>query len=106
MTPGATRDRLTKGVFLAKVPHNMSALLEDALIKAIAAESAEETLHKAAHERKIHTRALGLTQTDRADKAFELGLISEPMRDAILAAAAARALVIAVDDFDSETLRH
>lgn len=96
----ASRDRLAAGAFLTDSKGNMMSLLEDALIKSIAAEPVEKSLKMARQEKRIQ----GKTMDELANAAFSQQLISKEQLDIVLQAEAARSEVIAVDDFSSEDL--
>lgn len=97
LSPTASRYRLTDGAFVTNVNGNMLGLLEDALIKCIAAEPIEKIIKATIHEKSG-------TIDEQARLAFEQKAISKEQLDTVLAADAARKKVIAVDDFSSEEL--
>lgn len=96
LEPTPTRSRLSEGAFIANVPENMLAKVEDALIKVIAAESVEKKLKKASMP--------GSTSLAQAKLALDQKIISSKEFDIIRLAEEARSLVIAVDDFSPEEL--
>lgn len=100
MSPTATRRRLTEGTFVAQVKGNPLGVLEDALVKVIAAEPVEKIIKIAVQDR----RAVGSTITEQAKSAFAEKIISKEQLDIVLQAEAARSEVIAVDDFAPEDL--
>lgn len=96
LSPTASRDRLTAGIFKTKLPQNFLSLMEDALIKVIASESVEVKLKKQALR--------GDTILEKAKNALEEKIITTDEFDKIAAAEKAREQVIAVDDFSIEEL--
>lgn len=91
-----TRARLTEGAFLSNVSGNTLHLLEDALLKSIAAEPLLKIIKATAHEND--------TISEQAKRAFAEKIISEEQLNIVLSAEEARQKVIAVDDFTSEEL--
>lgn len=102
MAPTSARYRLTEGVYATATPGNMLAVVEDALIKAIAAEPIEKTIKTALHNGLI----LGETLIDQAKAANAQQLITEDELKIIYQAEEARSRVIAVDDFAPDELTH
>lgn len=100
MAPTASRFRLSAGAYVTAVKNNPLGLLEDALIKAIAAEPIEKIIKIAV---KDH-RASGTTMIEQAKSAFAEKIISKEQLDTVLQAEHARSEVIAVDDFSSEDM--
>lgn len=97
-----SRYRLTEGAFVSAVEGNMPAMLEDALVKTIAAEGVEKILKKAVSDGLIDND----TMSGRAKQAFVKQIINQDQLDMILVAEEARQKVIAVDDFTTEELMH
>ena len=97
-----SRYRLTEGAFVSAVEGNMPALLEDALVKTIAAENVEKILKKAVSDGLIDND----TMSGRAKQAFVKQIINQDQLDMVLQAEEARKKVIAVDDFTTEELTH
>ncbi|HSW69817.1 MAG TPA: acyl-CoA dehydrogenase [Gammaproteobacteria bacterium] len=95
-----SRYRLTEGAFVSAVPGNMPALLEDALMKAIAAEPIEKILKTAMSEGLLENGSMAIL----AKQAFAKQIINQDHLDIILQAEEARQIVIAVDDFAKEDL--
>ena len=102
MEPTATRARLSQGAFLTAVPSNMLALLDEALIKVLAAESVEKILKMAIQKGLLNEAH---TITEQAKLAFEKKYISETQLAILLEAEEARSKVIAVDDFAPDDIR-
>lgn len=103
VTPGPVRDFLTESVFVGSVSAGSPvALLNDALLKAIAAEVPLKKLHDLVRSRQVY----GFTPPVQAADALQKGLLSEAEHVCIMAAAAAREAVIAVDDFAGGALTH
>ncbi len=100
LEPTATRFRLSEGAFLTDVPGNMCAVLEDALIKVIAAEEVEKVVKQAVNDGLIKNDSL----PEQMKQAFEKKLISAGDLEIFYAAQEARLKVIAVDDFAPEEL--
>jgi acyl-CoA dehydrogenase len=93
--PSATRDRLTRGMFIAAAPDDPVALIEAALLAVVAADAIEGKLRAAV---KAGTLA-GATPQERLANALAAGLVSA---DDIAVLDRARELtdkVIQVDDF-------
>ncbi len=100
MTPGAARDRLTRGIYLDAVPNNVIAKLNDALLKSIAAEPIEKIIRAA----KLDSNSEALTLIELAEIALQQQLISNGQFKTIQEAEIARAEVIKVDDFSPDEL--
>ena len=98
--PSATRDRLTRGMFIAKKPDDPVALIEAALKAVIAADTVEATMKAATKAGKLTAGGNG----DRVREALERGIITA---DEVALLERARELtdrVIRVDDFAPESL--
>ena len=98
LTPGALRDRLTEGVYIPTDNSEPVARLDDALIKAVAAEPALRKLRTA-------VRAGTLPPGDpekHVDAGLAAGIVTEPEAAGIRAAINARKTVIQVDEFPPE----
>jgi len=95
-----SRYRLTEGAFVTAVEGNMPALLEDALVKTVAAEPIEKSLKTAVSEGLLESGNM----TALAKQAFAKQIINQDQLDIILQSEEARQKVIAVDDFASEDL--
>ncbi|VAX05212.1 Acyl-coenzyme A dehydrogenase FadE [hydrothermal vent metagenome] len=100
LSPSATRDRLTHGIFIASEPGEHSGLIEDALQKVVAAEAAEKSLHAAIKAGKISSDHATLIE-----QSIELNIISAEEGALIEASKAARNAVIQVDDFSEDELK-
>jgi acyl-CoA dehydrogenase len=100
MSATPSRYRLAEGAFLTDTKDNMMSILEDAMLKTIAAEPIEKTLKTAQHDKVIS----GSSMDELAKVAFSQQLISKEQLDIVLQAEAARREVVAVDDFASEDL--
>lgn len=100
LSPNESRKRLTQGIYTAPGPNNPIGLLEDTLIKILAAEPLDKQLHAALHDNKIH----GHTYPDQVHQAVAAGIFSTEEGEQLLAAHTARREVIAVDDFSSDDL--
>ncbi len=95
MTPGPTRQRLTRGVFISEREDDPVRLLESALAVAIAAEPAEAKLKRAQSSGKIARRYADQI----AAEGLQHGVIDQAEYDLIRRAAELRRKVIMVDDF-------
>lgn len=101
ISPTHTRVRLAEGAFTTYTKDNMLSLLDDALIKTIAAEPIEKTIKHAVHD---HLMLRDASIVEQANAAFAMQIISQEQLDVVLAAETARRKVIAVDDFSAEEL--
>jgi len=100
LAPTDSRQRLTAGLFATAVENNMLALVEDALLKAIAAEPVIKILREAVKNDFIAEDMPAV----EAKAAYEKQLISSEQLRLMLEAEAAREKVIAVDDFAGKDL--
>ncbi|MEO5333498.1 MAG: acyl-CoA dehydrogenase [Magnetococcus sp. YQC-5] len=91
MTPSATRDRLTHGIFLPDAAGEPLADLEDALVKIMAATPLEAKIRRAGHAGDLNA-------------ALAAGVVTELEASRVRAAARARSGCIQVDDFPSTVL--
>lgn len=101
MSPSATRDRLTDGVFIPDDLTNPIGLLEQALPRVIATEPLERRLHKTeiAGELKAGDMKTQLQQ------AVEQSIITAEEANELQAVRDMVAEIIAVDEFESDYLR-
>jgi len=95
LSPGALRDRLTEGVYIPSAGTEPVAQLDDALVKAIAADPALRKLRAAI---KAGTLQAGDPEA-RLEAGLAAGIVTEPEAAAVKAAMLARKAVIQVDDF-------
>ncbi len=95
-----SRYRLTEGAFVTAVPGNMPALLQDALLKTLAAEPVEKSLKVAVGEGVLESGNMSTL----AKQAFAKQIITQEQLDLVLQSEEARQLVIAVDDFSPNEL--
>jgi acyl-CoA dehydrogenase len=96
LAPGDVRDRLTRYIYVSHDPDDPTGLLEVALAKAVAAETAERKLDRAVRAgtvRRVHG-------TDWVGDAARLGVISDAEAAQLKELEALTARVIAVDHFD------
>ncbi len=93
--PSATRDRLTRGMFIADNPDDPLALIEAALTAGIAAEALDMRLRTAFKEGKI----AGTSQAERIASALAAGIVSAADIERIERARLLADRVIHVDDF-------
>lgn len=98
MTPGPTRQRLTRGVFISADENDPVRALEMALEAAIAAEPVEAKLRKAQQDGRIARRYADQV----ADEGLRNGVISQQEHDLLKRAAELRRKVIMVDDFPQD----
>jgi acyl-CoA dehydrogenase len=96
MTPGPTRDRLTRGVFISDNENDPVRTLESALTAVIAAEPVEAKLRQAQQAGRI---ARGHAAAEAGLKA---GVITPAEADLLKRAAELRRKVIMVDDFPKD----
>jgi acyl-CoA dehydrogenase len=98
LSPGALRDRLTEGVYIPVNNSEPVARLDDALIKAAAAEPALRKLRAA-----VKSGALPPGDPEvHVDAGLAAGIVSEPEAAGIKASITARKNVIQVDEFPPE----
>jgi len=98
--PSATRDRLTRGMFIADHPDDPLALIEAALTAGMAAEALDARLRTAFKEGKIG----GATQAERIASALAAGILSAADVERIERARLLADRVIHVDDFAPTTI--
>ncbi|WP_020678044.1 acyl-CoA dehydrogenase [Geopsychrobacter electrodiphilus] len=97
MEPGATRDRLTHGIFVPLELNEPLGRIEDALPKVIAAEAAEKKIRQGYNRGELPRQ-----NEPNLAAATAAGIISAAEQELIIAAEAARREVIRVDDFPQE----
>ncbi len=95
MEPSPLRDRLTAGIYLPGDLHEPLARIDDALVKVIAAETAEKKLREAQRQGRLS----GTTENELVEAGLAAGTITAEEAEAIRLASAARSEVIRVDDF-------
>lgn len=100
MMPSGSRDRLAAGAYLAAPGNNMLSILQDALLKTIAAEPIEKLIKTGVKDGSI----VGYTSDEQAQSALQNKIITQEQYDSYMAAEAARIKVISVDDFTSDEL--
>ena len=100
--PNEVRSRLTEGTFISDCPNNPVAQLEKALVKVIAAEPLEQKIYRAIRHQQLPNRPL----KELLEKALEKDLLTLEEQLCLKEAIEAREAIIAVDDFDKETLDH
>lgn len=100
LRPSAFRDRLTDGVYVNSDPDDRTGMLEDALIKVIAAEDIETRFIRA-EKKGVFTRRL---DRDAVADAIAAGVISEEEAEVLRVADRATDRVIKVDDFEPGVL--
>ncbi|WP_046166598.1 acyl-CoA dehydrogenase [Chromobacterium vaccinii] len=102
MEPGATRDRLTHGMYVPKSETDPVGVLEHALHAILATEPVEQKLRKLARDGKFKT----ITARERLAEALQTGLINQEEFDAVTRARKLKRDVIMVDDFDKKLDQH
>jgi len=99
LTPGDARDRLLRGMYMGHDPNHGYALLRDAFDKVIAAESTTHALRNAFNETVTEQNYPALL-----DRGLAAGIITEEQAATVRAAEAARAKLIAVDEFTPQEI--
>ena len=95
LEPSEVRDILTAGIFAPKDLSEPLGLLDDALVKVVAAEAVEQQLRQA-----MKSGALAIGDGGPVlEAAVQAGVISAAEAEVVRAAEAARNQVIQVDDF-------
>ncbi len=102
LSPETSRERLSHGAYLTADGTNMLGFLQDALLKAVAVEPIEKIIRNAHHDGLLSKGHF----LEQAQEALGKNIISQEQLNLIREAEAARAIVIAVDDFDAEELAH
>ncbi|MDX8378567.1 MAG: acyl-CoA dehydrogenase [Gallionella sp.] len=100
MQPGASRDRLTSGMYLPDDEHDAVGALEVALISTLECESLQAILHAARKSGQLKS----LEEVQRITEACDLGLINADQVVMLKRDYALRRKVIMVDDFSPEEL--
>jgi acyl-CoA dehydrogenase len=101
--PSAARDRLTAGMYISRSPDNPLALIERALMAAVAAEPIEAKLRAAAREGRIDGKLPPGAGLDAlVARAQAAGVITGVEGATVLAARDLTAKVIRVDDFAAD----
>ena len=104
LKPGASRDRLTAGVYLPDVDATKTSealgRLEFALRSVIAAEPAEKKLRQGLSAGKIYA----VSRAEQIQQALELQMITDDEARLLTTADAARREAIMVDDFSKQEL--
>ena len=99
--PSATRDRLTRGMFIASAPEDPVALIESALKAVIAAEEVESRIRGAVKAGRITAAA----NADRVSEAVANGIITSDDAAILERAQMLTDAVIKVDDFAPTSVR-
>ncbi|GAB3250945.1 acyl-CoA dehydrogenase [Chitinimonas naiadis] len=102
MQPGASRDRLTRDVFIPQSETDAVGVLNHALNAHIEAESTEGKLRRAQRDGKLKA----LNAKGRLDEALAGGLITDAEFNAVTRARRLKREVIMVDDFDMMLDKH
>ncbi len=101
LSPSATRQRLTDGIYKTPTKNNQVGMMDEILHQVIAAEPVERRLRKA-----LRNGVLAEGSPDAViDQAVEDALISKEEASLVRLARQATLEVIAVDDFDPEELQ-
>lgn len=101
MSPSATRDRLSNGVFISQSADNPIGLLEIALPRVIATEPLERRLHKAQAAGELDA----IEVKDQLEQALAKSIITAAEAKELRAVRAMVAEIIAVDEFESSYLQ-
>jgi acyl-CoA dehydrogenase len=101
ITPGETRDRLTRGAYLPKREDDVIGRLDIAMEAVIAAEPIEAKMRRAGKEGKLPQRTLA----ERRAAAVAQGVITQAELDHLNRTDRLRREVIRVDDFDHDLSR-
>ncbi|MBN3002984.1 acyl-CoA dehydrogenase [Chromobacterium alkanivorans] len=102
MEPGATRERLTRGMYLPKEEGDAVGVLAHALEAVLATEPLEQKLRKLARDGKF----VAVTARERLAEALAAGLLTQVEFDAVSRARKLKRDVIMVDDFDKMLEQH
>jgi acyl-CoA dehydrogenase len=103
ITPSDTRDRLTAGIYISRVPDNPVALLERALAATVAAEPIEAKLRAAAKDGRFDAKLPPGSGVDAlVARAQAAGVITAAEGTVIVAARELTEKVIRVDDFPQD----
>jgi acyl-CoA dehydrogenase len=100
LKPGSFRDRLTLGTYVSTDPHDVTGILEDALVKVVAAEEIEAKFIRAVKKGIIERRL----DRDAIADAVEANVITSEEAAVLRVADEATDRVIRVDDFSPEEL--
>jgi acyl-CoA dehydrogenase len=100
LEPSATRDRLTREIFLSKDPKDNLGALELAFEKAIETEDLNRKLERAVRDGKVR-RFLG---NDHIGEAVKLGVVSAQEGEQLREREELIARIIAVDHFDPDEI--
>jgi acyl-CoA dehydrogenase len=98
--PGAFRDRMTKGTYVSFDPRDPTGLLEDALVKVVAAEEIERKFIRALKQGIVERRL----DRDAIEDAIAAGVITSSEAATLRTADEATDRVIRVDDFAPDEL--
>ena len=101
LLPNEARERLTDGIFVSDTSEQPISFMERALPRVIAAEPLERKLAKAIKAGEVG----GLTWEEQLADARKQDLVTEEEAEQLREVRALVMEIIAVDDFDSETLR-
>jgi len=98
ITPGAARDRLTRGAYVPKDENDVIGRLDAAMLAVIEADPIEARIRKAQKEGKLAQRTL----TERRQAALASGLITQQEHDHLVRTDRLRRDVIKVDDHEHD----
>jgi acyl-CoA dehydrogenase len=93
--PSKTRDSLTGGLFIPETTDEPLGLLEDALVKAVAAEPPERKLRKAVRDGRLKRGP----EVKMLEEALQAGIIDKDEAYTVWLAVEARREAVRVDDF-------
>ena len=100
LAPSAFRDRMTVGTYVSLDPKDVTGVLEDALVKVVAAEEIETKFIRATKKGMLDRRL----DRDAIADAVEAGILTASEAAILRVADEATERVIRVDDFSSEEL--
>ncbi len=101
MRPGAQRERMTSGMYVPTAKDEALGQLEHALELCTLADAIDRRIRDAVKKKRLPRKAPAALLQD----AVQLGVITADERDLLGRAEAARAAVVAVDDFTLEAYR-
>src|SRR5262249_33908886 len=102
LEPNATRDRLTREIFISHDPNDTQGVLEAAFLKVIETEETNHKLERAVRQKTVH-RFLG---NDFIGEAVQKGVITAEEGERLRERERLVAKVIAVDHFDPDEITH
>jgi acyl-CoA dehydrogenase len=101
LSPSATRDRLTNGIYVSDASGHPIGLMESALPKVIAAEPLERKLLKAQRAGRLDA----ITWDEQLDQAVNQSIVTADEAESLREVREQVLEIIAVDEFESEVLQ-